>query len=183
MHRLNAFTLNLTGGVGVTAINGLVLEVQAPTIAANGATTVTTASTIYLRPITAGANITITNSRMIDTSVAGCFLTAAGVWTDASTREAKENIRPVDYNEMPKLLRQVEMRRFNYKDPSDGGIDRFGLIAEEVPDFLASQERKGIAAKDIASFALAGVKFMHHKMQAMEREVKRLKRELATLVA
>ena len=174
MMRHNAFTVNLTGGVLVTAMNGVSLEFQAPTIAANAATTITTASLLYLRPITAGGNITITNSRMIDTSVAGCFLTAAGVWTDASSIQHKTGVRDVDWDEVLLDIQQVRPVTYIRKDASDGGFRRYGVIAEEVPDFLATPEHNGIAALDLAGFALAALKGLVEKHQALQQRVKEL---------
>ena len=180
MHRLNAFTLTLSAVTGVTAINGLALAVQAPTIAqSGGAVTVTTASTLYLTPITAGALVTITNSRIIDTSVAGCFLTAAGVWTDASSLEHKRDIAPITLAEIPGLLDSINVVNFRRKDMSDGGHRRFGVIAEEVPDFLATYDHKGVAAYDMAGFSLAGLKWLKEENGRLAERVFALERKLA----
>ena len=176
MMRLNAYTVNLTGGVTVTAMDGVALDIQAPTIAAAVATTATTVSTVMIRPVTLGANMTFTNSRMINTSVAGCYLTAAGVWTDASTIDAKRDIQPLILSSIPELLDSVDVKTYRYRDPSDGLRMRYGLIAEEAPDFLASPDRKGIASLHVAGFGLAAVKWL-------KAEVERLTKKVALLEA
>ena len=178
MHRINAFTVNLTGGVGVTAMNGMGMEFQAITLAAAGATTVTTASTLFLRPLTAGANITITNSRMIDTSVAGCFLTAAGVWTDASSEEVKEAIRKADLRRIPALLEALDVYSYRRKDSSDNGEERFGLIAERAPSFLRVQD-KGTSANYMAGFALAALKWLQRENQGLKKRLSKLEQRMA----
>ena len=172
--QLAAHTVNLTGGVGVTATDGLQLDIQAPSLTAGQATTVTTASTVMLRPVTAGANITITNSRMINTSVAGCFLTAAGVWTDASSIQHKTGVEDVDFDRVLLDLQAVRAVTYERKDRSDGGFRRYGVIAEEVPNFLATPERTGIAALDLAGFTLAGLKALQRQYEVLQEEVKRI---------
>jgi len=175
---LGAHTVNLTGGVGVTAMNGLALRLNAVTLAADGATTVATASTLYLTPVTVGANITITTSYMINTSVAGCFLTAAGVWTSASSLENKTDINPVDIKRIPKLLDSLNVVNYRRKDSSDGGSQRFGLIAEEAPDFIVSADHRGIAALDMAGFALAALKWLSAEHDKLRKKVASLESKL-----
>lgn len=176
--RHNAYTVNLTGNTGVTAMNGLSLNLQAVTLAAAGATTVGIASTLYLTPVTAGANITITTSYMINTSVAGCFLTAAGVWTDASSLEHKTDISPLDIKRIPKLLDSLNVVNYRRKDTSDGGSQRFGLIAEEAPDFIAAADHRGIAAIDMAGFALAALKWLSAEHDKLKKKVASLESKL-----
>ena len=167
---LAAYTVTLQGVTQVTtAMDGMVLHLGAPTVnQAGGAVTVDKASAVYITAIVQGASVTITDKRMIDTSVAGCYLTNAGVWTDASSREEKEDIQNVDKARIPGLLRQVKARSFRRKDPSDGGFERFGLIAEEAPDFLRSLSRDGVAPGNVAGFALAAVMYLQEKVEALE---------------
>ena len=174
-----AVTVTLTGGTGVTAMNGVQLDIQAPTITSASATTVGIASTLMLRPITAGGSVTITNSYMINTSVAGCYLTAAGVWTSTSAREVKEGIEALDLADVPALLASVEVKQYRYRDNSDGGYIRYGLIAEDAPDFLASPDRKGLAALHMAGFSLAGLKYLMQEVDQLRAEVATLKKEKA----
>lgn len=178
-----AITVTLTGGVGVTAMDGLQRYFDTPTLAADGATTVTTASTIYIKPPAVGANMTITNRYMINTSVAGCFLTAAGVWTDASSRQGKTAIAELDIRRVPKLLDAVKVVSFRRKETSDGGIERFGLIAEDAPDFLADVSHKGISAGHMAGFGLAAIKWLQKENAGLKAELKNLSKQVAALQA
>jgi len=176
----NAATVNFTGGVQVTAMNGLSLYLTQIILAAAGATTVVTASTLYLTPPGLGANIAITNNYMINTSVAGCFLTAAGAWTDASSRVHKTNIKKVNLDRIPELIRELPVKTYRRKDPSDGGFERFGIIAEEAPDYLADPTRKGIAAGYMAGFSLAGIKYLLSEVEKLQGKVLELEAQIAT---
>ena len=186
---LAAYTLTLSTQTGVTALDGLQLYVSAPTVAqSGGAVTVSTASTVYLVPPTAGGSVTITNRYIINTSVAGCFLTAAGTWTDASSAEHKTEIQGFDYRRIPGMMAWVDLRTYKRLDPSDGGYERVGLIAEEVPDFLALPSRKGLSSLYVAGFALAGVKYtvgeidaLHTRIAELESTINVLRQQVAIL--
>ena len=118
--------------------------------------------------------MTITNNYMINTSIAGCFLTAAGVWTDASSRSNKTAIKPVNMKRIPELIRSLPLREYKRIDPSDGGFTRYGVIAEEAPDYLADANHQGIAASYMAGFGLAGVKYLLEKIDQLEKQVAKL---------
>ena len=172
-HQYGAVTVTLTGGTGVTAMDGLHAYFDTPTITSAAATTVSIASTIYIRPPVAagGGPASITNNYMINTSVAGCFLTAAGVWTDASSREHKTDIRPVETETLDELIRKLDLVTYVRKDVSDGGFKRYGVIAEDAPDFLASPDHKGVSASYMAGFALAGLKRLEERITRLEEPV------------
>ena len=177
-----AITVTLTGGVGVTAMDGLSLYLSAVTLAADMATTVTTASQLYLTPVTAGANMTITNNYMINTSVAGCFLTNGGVWTSVSGRQYKRNIQTVDFTKMPNLLDKVDILTFNRID-EERQFTRFGVIADDAPDFLTDKSHKGVAGVDMAGFALAGVKWLKLEVERLASENIQMRQELELMKA
>lgn len=174
-----AATVNVTGGVQVTAFDGLSLYMNQIIIAANQATTVVTASTLYLTPPGLGANIAITNNYIINTSVAGCFCTAGGVWTSVSGRKFKTAIKSLNLETVPRLLSKINLVSYKRIDPTDGGATRYGVIADEAPDFLASKDRNGIAAIDMAGVALAGVKYLEEKVRELQKENKELKALIA----
>lgn len=179
-HQFGAVTITLTGGTGVTAMDGLQAYFDTPTITSAAATTVSIASTIYIKPPVAagGGPASITNNYMINTSVAGCFLTAAGAWTDACSAVHKHDIVPVDVLRVPELLKQIEVVSYRRNDPSDGGFERFGVIAEDAPDFLATPTRDGIASQYMAGFALAALKYLAAENEELKAEISRIKDSL-----
>ena len=166
---LSNSTVTLTGTNTVTDMQGVQLYCDNVTITDTSSCTVTTASQVFLRPPTAGGSITITNNRIIDTSVSGCFLTAAGVWTDASSRQHKDSSGVMDLGRVPELLDQVEIESYR-RWTDDGDTERFGVIAEDVPEFLASQDRVGVAPGHLANFALASVKYLMAEVEKLKQD-------------
>ena len=79
----------------------------------------------------------------------GAHVTSGGVWTNASSREHKENIRELTLNEAMEALDRLEPVQFNYKiDEEDNYL---GFIAEDVPAVVASKDRKGLSPMDIVA--------------------------------
>lgn len=76
-------------------------------------------------------------------------LTTAGVWQDASSRRAKENIAALDTAAALQALAELKPVTYNYKVlPTDGKV---GFIAEDVPQLVATPDREGLSALDIVA--------------------------------
>jgi len=76
-------------------------------------------------------------------------LTTAGVWTDSSSRAAKEHIENLSVDAAMKALHDLQPVTYNYKVlPEDPKV---GFIAEDVPDIVATPERQGLSALDIVA--------------------------------
>lgn len=79
----------------------------------------------------------------------GAHVTAGGVWTDASSRAYKENIQHLTLDAALAALETLEPVQYNYKvDPEDNHL---GFIAEDVPDLVASKNRKGMSPMDVVA--------------------------------
>ncbi len=79
----------------------------------------------------------------------GAHVTVGGVWTDASSRAFKENIEPLTIDAALSALEALEPVQYNYKvDPEDNHL---GFIAEDVPDLVASKNRKGMSPMDVVA--------------------------------
>jgi hypothetical protein len=79
----------------------------------------------------------------------GAWCTAAGKWQDASSRELKENIQSLTVEEAEDALEGLEPVRFNYK--ADADDESLGFIAEDVPELVASKDRKSMSAMDVVA--------------------------------
>jgi Tfp pilus assembly protein FimT len=102
----------------------------------------------------------------------GAHLTSGGVWTDASSRELKKdivNLSLIKASEVVKLLNPVE---FSYKAAPEER--RVGFIAEDVPDLVASEGRKGLSSMQIVA-ALTKV------VQNQQKEIKWCKEQIEKL--
>ncbi len=79
----------------------------------------------------------------------GASCTIGGVWTNASSIELKENVRELTTNDAVDTLKKLNPVRYNYKAEKDE--EYLGFIAEEVPDMVATSDRKGMSAMDVVA--------------------------------
>ena len=70
------------------------------------------------------------------TMLNGASCTAGGVWTNASSRELKENVEDLGVAEAQEALRELAPVKYNYT--ADKEEKHVGFIAEDVPDLVAS---------------------------------------------
>ena len=96
----------------------------------------------------------------------GAHVTAAGVWTNASSREYKENIRSLTYDEAQSTLASLNPSKFNYKVDKDD--DYLGFIAEDVPDLVATKDRKGLSPMDIVAVLTKVVQKQQEEIEALK---------------
>ncbi len=79
----------------------------------------------------------------------GANLTLAGVWTNASSRALKQDIEPITSEQARQTVRALQPVGFRYKNELD---ERYvGFIAEDVPELVATHDRKGLAPMDITA--------------------------------
>jgi hypothetical protein len=79
----------------------------------------------------------------------GAHVTAGGVWTDVSSREAKDDIQSLTADEARTTLAALEPVKFAYKaDPAERHV---GFVAEDVPDLVARPDRKTLSPMDIVA--------------------------------
>ncbi len=100
----------------------------------------------------------------------GAHVTAGGVWTNRSSRDGKEGIMPLTDEEARAAVMALEPVSFGYR--AEQGERYVGFIAEDVPDLLASKDRRSLSAMDIVA-ALTRV------VQEQQRRIDRLEAELA----
>ncbi len=96
----------------------------------------------------------------------GAHVTAGGVWTNSSSRQDKENIVELTFGEALAVLAGLEPVRFNYK--ADAGDDYVGFIAEDVPELVASKDRKGLSAMDIVAVLAKVVQAQQQRIEELE---------------
>ncbi len=100
----------------------------------------------------------------------GAHLTSGGIWTNSSSRELKQNIRPLELSAARQALLALAPSQFSYKaTPDDPHV---GFIAEDVPDLVATPDRKTLASMDI-------VAVLTRVVQAQEERIQRLEELLA----
>lgn len=102
----------------------------------------------------------------------GAVLTAGGVWQNASSRELKTSIDSLDSVEAIGTLMHLNPVKFAYKAaPHERHT---GFIAEDVPDLVASTDRKTLSAMDI-------VAVLTRVVQEQQKTIKELADRIADL--
>jgi Chaperone of endosialidase len=104
----------------------------------------------------------------------GAHVTAGGVWTSVSSREAKDDIRSLTADEARTTLAALEPVKFAYKaDPTERHV---GFVAEDVPDLVAQKDRKTLSPMDI-------VAVLTRVVQEQQQRIEELTAKLAALEA
>jgi hypothetical protein len=100
----------------------------------------------------------------------GAYLANTGTWTNVSTREKKTQIRVA--NDALGLLDHVKVYRYRYRMPNGGddGRDHLGVIAEELPDVVASDDHRGAPTGELIGLALGADRELAAKVKALESE-------------
>lgn len=102
----------------------------------------------------------------------GAYLSYGGVWTNASSRENKRDIAPLDSEEALCALSELSPVRYAYKqDPSEHHV---GFIAEDVPDIVATPDRKGLSPMDIVAVLTKVVQEQQKTIEELKTRVTQL---------
>jgi hypothetical protein len=104
----------------------------------------------------------------------GASCTAGGTWVNASSRDLKENITMLGVDEALNTLEGLNPVKYNYK--ADADEDCIGFIAEDVPDSVATKDRKGMSSMDV-------VAVLTKVLQEQQKINEELRKEIAELKA
>ena len=96
----------------------------------------------------------------------GAHVTAGGVWTNSSSRAKKENIDSLTLEEALAALAVLEPVHFNYK--TDAGEAHVGFIAEDVPELVATSDRRGLSSMDIVAVLTRVIQAQQQQIEALE---------------
>ena len=106
----------------------------------------------------------------------GAHVTSGGVWTNASSREYKENIKNLSLANAIDTLNELNPVTFNYKiDKSESYV---GFVAEDVPELVSTQDRKGLSPMDITAVLTKVVKEQQMVVQNQQQLVQEQQRML-----
>ena len=79
----------------------------------------------------------------------GAYVSRGGVWTDASSRAYKEHIHDLPADAALHALQELTPVQYNYK--MDKKEEHVGFISEDVPDLLATHDRRGMSPMDVVA--------------------------------
>jgi hypothetical protein len=105
-------------------------------------------------------------------------LSVGGAWQDSSSREYKHGIENLGAGEALAALEKLTPVKFAYNaDPAERHV---GFIAEDVPNLVATKDRKTLGAMDVVA-VLARV--VQEQQKALEEQQRRHDRAVAELTA
>ncbi len=111
----------------------------------------------------------------------GAHCTAGGVWRDACSRERKDNILPLDESSAIAALNELSPVTYHYKvAPEDKCV---GFIAEDVPELVASPDRKSLATMDISAVLTKVVQSQQGVIEAQNSTIEEQGTQIEELVA
>jgi len=119
-------------------------------------------------------------THLIETST-GAYLTLGGVWTDSSDRDLKENLAPVDGQEVLARLAGLPITTWNY-EAEDPSIRHMGPVAQDFyATFGLGQDERHLAPLDTGGVALAAIQALYEHSQALEAENVALREQVTAL--
>jgi len=101
------------------------------------------------------------------------------VWHDASSREYKENIERLEAGEAMEALEGLEPVKFTYK--RNKGEEYVGFIAEDVPELVATRERKGMSAMDVVAVLTKVVQEQQKKDEVFKQMIQEQQKTIGEL--
>jgi hypothetical protein len=99
----------------------------------------------------------------------------AGNWINASSREIKQDIHKLDRDAALEALKALEPVTFAYKaNPAETNV---GFIAEDVPDLVATSDRKGLSSMDVVAVLTKVIQEQQRTIEDLQTRVKQLERK------
>lgn len=102
----------------------------------------------------------------------GAYVSAGGVWTNASSRTLKDQIADLPASRALDAFARLQPVTFVYKaNPTEAHV---GFIAEDVPDLVATGDRRSLAAMDIVAVLTKVVQVQQAMMTDLQARVDQL---------
>jgi hypothetical protein len=99
----------------------------------------------------------------------GAHLTSGGAWINGSSRETKQDVSPLSAGEAMAAFADLEPVKFRYSTEVDEQY--IGFIAEDVPELVATADRKGLSPMDVVAVMTKIVQEQQKVITRMEGEL------------
>jgi len=106
----------------------------------------------------------------------GAYCSTGGVWTNASSREYKKDIKELTGDEAMGALRQLSPVKFSYKVDSEER--HVGFIAEDAPELVATKDKKGMSPMDVVAVLTKVVQEQQKTIAELSKKMDDLERQL-----
>ncbi len=105
----------------------------------------------------------------------GASCTSGGTWTNSSSRELKENIEILTDSEAIETINGLVPVKYNYKIEKDE--EYIGFIAEDVPDLVATKDRKGMSPMDVVAVLTKVVQQQQKSIEELQSKIEKLEKK------
>ncbi len=105
----------------------------------------------------------------------GAYCSAGGVWTNASSRAYKQDIQDLSTEAAEATLENLTPVTYEYK--AAPGEHHVGFIAEDVPDLVATPDRKGLSSMDVVAVLTKVVQQQQKTIAELQAQVAELRRQ------
>ena len=109
------------------------------------------------------------------TMKSGASCTSGGVWTNASSRDLKDNIQDLSADFALAALDELNPVTFTYK--ADASESHVGFIAEDVPEIVATKDRKGMSPMDVVALLTKVVQEQQKTIGQLEERISELEKK------
>lgn len=100
----------------------------------------------------------------------GAKCTLGGVWTNASSRELKQDIESLPLDQAKKALAGLQPVTYRYKaEPEEQQV---GFIAEDVPNLVATNSRKDLSPMDVVAVLTKVVQDQQAQLDVQAKQIK-----------
>jgi len=105
----------------------------------------------------------------------GAFLSVGGAWTNASSRDFKTNICPLDPETAQQTLSGLTAVTYAYK--ADLEEHHVGFIAEDSPDIVTAKDHRGMSALDVVAVLTKVVQEQQKVIAQLSQRVEQLEKD------
>ena len=109
----------------------------------------------------------------------GAYVSTGGVWTNASSRKYKTDIKQLTAEKAMTALTELKPVEFVYK--ADGQEKHVGFIAEDAPVLVATKDRKGMSSMDVVAVLTKVVQEQQKTVQEQRATIAELSRRLTVV--
>jgi hypothetical protein len=111
--------------------------------------------------------------------VGGAYCTVGGVWTNASSRAYKQDIRELSTQAAEDALEKLSPVTYAYTAaPEEHHV---GFIAEDAPDLVATADHKGMSAMDVVAVLTKVVQDQKTLLEEQQKAIAELTAKVAEL--